>query len=91
MSNDELLRLAQGTGGADRVTVVYRLRLARWYAENHGLSIDRGCWIKTPEGRVVCQGWCALYDRIKDKIAEDVDRLQSAARKPLGITTPKGF
>lgn len=63
---------------------VFQIRLARWFAELKGYTIDAGAWIHAPSGKPVAQGWSAFYDRyrpaIRSLLWEGAERPEGAAR-----------
>jgi hypothetical protein len=76
ISNRELLRRAARPGWESYVQDALHIRMARWYAAQRGFKIDGGNWIRTKEGRPICQGWPELYRRIKGgPLAQEMDRL----------------
>ena len=78
LSNRVLLSRTRlpGPYGQDSVVGEVRERLACWYAEQRGFKKDKGNWIRTRDGRPICQGWMELYRRVKDgPLRQEIDRL----------------
>jgi hypothetical protein len=51
----------------------YRIRLAKWYAAQHGISAQgtNGGWLYDAAGRTVAQGWLGLYFKLRLRIIEE--------------------
>lgn len=72
LSNREFLRRAANfqTDHFDHESVLceIRERMARHYAKQNGIGINKGGWVEfTKTGRTICQGWPAFYQWLKRK------------------------